>query len=97
METTLKRAKRYHDAGANGLFVTGISDTDVIKKIVEGTTLPVNVVGIPKLSSISDLTACGVKRISMAVFLYKSVYGRAEIITKEILDKQSLDPLFRNT
>jgi 2-methylisocitrate lyase-like PEP mutase family enzyme len=56
--------------------------------------LLVNVVGIPKLSTISTLAACGVKRISMAVFLYKATYNKTEMIAKEILNEQSLKPLF---
>lgn len=94
MATTLRRAQRYRDAGANGLFVTGVSDPEVIAEIVKGTSLPVNVVGVPALASVADLAACGVKRISMAVQLYKSTYGRMEMMAKEILNKQSLEPLF---
>ena len=94
LETTLKRAARYKDAGADGLFVTAVDDTDLIKKIVASTSLPVNVVGVPKLSTISTLAACGVKRISMAVFLYKATYNQTEMIAKEILNEQSFKPLF---
>jgi 2-methylisocitrate lyase-like PEP mutase family enzyme len=94
LETTLKRAKRYQDAGANGLFVTGVSDVDIIKEIVAATSLPLNVVAVPKLSSFSTLAACGVKRISMAVFLYKATYSKTEIMAKQVLTNQSLEPLF---
>lgn len=94
LEVTLKRATRYKDAGADGLFVTAVDDTELIKKIAAGTSLPLNVVGVPKLSSISTLAACNVKRISMAVFLYKATYNKTEIISKEILSEQSLKPLF---
>src|SRR5688572_4707301 len=58
LDITLKRATRYKDAGVDGLFVTAVDDTEVIKKIVAGTSLPLNVVGVPKLSSISTLASC---------------------------------------
>lgn len=74
METTLKRAELYRQAGADGLFVTGVQDVDVIHSIVNGTTLPVNVVATPKLFSVDILAQCGVKRISMAAFLYRATY-----------------------
>jgi 2-methylisocitrate lyase-like PEP mutase family enzyme len=48
LETTIKRAKLYKEAGADGLFVTGIQDIGIIKEIVSSTTLPVNVVGLAK-------------------------------------------------
>jgi len=93
LETTLQRAGLYQDAGADGLFVTGVNDTYAIKEIVSATSLPVNIVSVPGLS-VATLTECGVKRISMAVFLYKATYGKMEIIAKDILSEQSFGPLF---
>jgi 2-methylisocitrate lyase-like PEP mutase family enzyme len=78
LETTLKRAKLYAEAGADGLFVTGVSDITLVKEITSSVTLPVNVVGVPKLGSIEALAENGVKRISMAVLLYRATYGQLE-------------------
>jgi len=86
LETTLKRARLYQDAGADGLFVTGVSDTPIIKEIVVGVSLPVNVVSVPGLS-VAAITECGVKRISMAVLLYKATYSKMEAAIKEILNR----------
>jgi len=94
LETTIKRAKLYQDAGADGLFVTAVSDPATIKEIALSTTLPLNVVGTPKLSSIKTLSECGVRRISMAVFLYKAVYNRLENLLKDVLSEQSFQPIF---
>ena len=93
LETTLRRAKLYQEAGADGLFVTGVQDTDIIKEITAATTLPVNVVGTPKLSSIQTLAECGIKRISMAVFLYRATYNQLESIVKNIVATNSFAPL----
>ena len=97
LETTLRRAKLYQEAGANGLFVTAISDPELIRTIAESTTLPVNVVGVPKLASLSELASCGVKRISMAVFLYRASYSKMEMLAREVLEKKSLAPLYPTT
>jgi 2-methylisocitrate lyase-like PEP mutase family enzyme len=94
LETTIKRARLYKDAGADGLFVTGVQDIEIIKEIVTSTVLPVNVVNAGRNVSISTLTDCGVKRISMAVLLYKATYKKLEVMTKEILENQSLEALF---
>jgi 2-methylisocitrate lyase-like PEP mutase family enzyme len=94
LEITINRANLYKEAGADGLFVTGVQDTEIIKEIVSSTTLPVNVVGLAKTASISVLADCGVKRVSMAVLLYKAAYRNAEMTAKEILSKQSFEPLF---
>ena len=94
LETTIKRAKLYKEGGADGLFVTGVQDTETIKEIVTFTTLPVNVVGAGKVASIATLADSGVKRVSMAVLLYKATYKKAEMMATKILNKQSLEPLF---
>src|SRR5258708_12200262 len=94
LETTIKRAKLYQNVGADGLFVTAVSDTATIKEIALSTTLPLNVVGTPKLSSIKTLSECGVRRISMAVFLYKPTYNRLTNLLKKIITQQSFKPRF---
>jgi 2-methylisocitrate lyase-like PEP mutase family enzyme len=95
LETTLKRAKLYQDAGADGLFVTAIQDTTIIKEITSATSLPVNVVGVPALSSIETLTECGIKRISMAAFLYRATYNQLENVVKNIKAEYSFEPLHK--
>ncbi|MGO4292107.1 isocitrate lyase/PEP mutase family protein [Chitinophaga sp. RAB17] len=94
LETTIKRAKLYQDAGADGLFVTAISDAATIKEIASSTTLPLNIVGSPKLSSIQALSEYGVRRISMAVLLYKASYNQLGKLIKEVNNQQSFEPLF---
>jgi len=94
MATTVKRAALYKEAGADGLFVTGVQDIAIIKEIVSSTTLPVNVVAVGETASISTLADCGVKRVSMAVLFYKATYKKAEMMAKEILNKQSVETIF---
>jgi 2-methylisocitrate lyase-like PEP mutase family enzyme len=94
LETTIRRAKLYKDAGADGLFVTAVSDPAIINEIAQSTTLPLNIVGTPKLFSFKTLAESGVKRISMAVFLYKATYSQSERLLKSVLAEQSMQPLF---
>lgn len=94
LETTIKRAKLYQEAGADGLFVTGVSDIAIIKEIVASTTLPLNIVGTAKLPSIEALSEAGVRRISMAVFLYNATYNQLGNFLKEVITGQTFEPLF---
>jgi 2-methylisocitrate lyase-like PEP mutase family enzyme len=94
LETTIRRAKLYQGAGADGLFVTAVSDTAIIREITASTSLPVNIVGTPSISSLETLTNCGVKRISMAVFLYRATYGHLEKVAAKINTEQSFSSLF---
>lgn len=93
LELTLKRARLYEEAGANGLFVTGLQDAAIIKTIASTISLPVNVVAGPKFSSLAVLEECGVKRISMAVFLYRAAYNHLETIAGKVIVENSLSSL----
>lgn len=93
LETTIRRAALYKDAGADGLFVTAVRDITIIKEITAGVTLPVNVVAAPPLTSFEALSNSGVKRISMAVLLYKKTYSQLEGLVKAVKEDQSLSPL----
>src|SRR5581483_6930509 len=60
-----KRAKVYANAGADGIFVPGLTDLALIEKFVQLTPLPVNIMvtqGVPK---IPDLARVGVRRVSL--------------------------------
>lgn len=94
LETTLKRARLYADAGADGLFVTGVADRALVQEIAGSVTLPVNVVAVPKLGPVAALAETGVKRISMAVFLYKAAYSHLEKLAQAVQTEQSLAPLY---
>ncbi|MGF7080066.1 isocitrate lyase/PEP mutase family protein [Mucilaginibacter sp. UYCu711] len=94
LETTIKRAGLYKDAGADGLFVTGVQDEEIVRQIVAATTLPVNVVGVAKLSNIQTLADLGVKRISMAGILFGAVYKKTEAMLAGIKADNSLSDLF---
>ena len=93
VETVIERAKLYQEAGANGLFVPGVSDADAIKAIVSSTSLPVNIVSTPAVS-VKVLEDCGVKRVSMAVFLYRSTYNNMEKMAKDVLNSRSFQVMF---
>lgn len=94
LETTIKRAALYKDAGADGLFVTGVQDIEIIKNIVSAVSLPVNVVGVSALSSVAQLAACGVKRISMAGILFASGYKKIDGMVKGIRTENSFSGLY---
>lgn len=94
LENVIVRAGLYKDAGADGLFVTGVQDTTLIKAIVSAVSLPVNVVGVSSLSSVELLADCGVKRISMAGIFYAAGYKKIEGLAIAIKAANSLAALY---
>ena len=69
LDETQKRASLYEFAGADGLFVPCITQSDDIQAVVSSTKLPINVMCMPNLPDFESLKALGAKRISMGNFL----------------------------
>ncbi|MEM7507435.1 MAG: isocitrate lyase/phosphoenolpyruvate mutase family protein [Pseudomonadota bacterium] len=64
LDPALDRARIYAEAGANGFFVPGLTDMDLIRQICEGAGLPVNAMMIGPLNSVAEVAGAGVARIS---------------------------------
>jgi 2-methylisocitrate lyase-like PEP mutase family enzyme len=65
LNEAVRRAGAYADAGADGIFVPGLTDLVLIEKFAQLTPLPVNIMvtqGVPK---IPDLARVGVRRVSL--------------------------------
>jgi 2-methylisocitrate lyase-like PEP mutase family enzyme len=60
-----RRAKVYADAGADGIFVPGLTDLALIEKFVQRTPLPVNIMVTQGNPEIPDLARVGVRRVSL--------------------------------
>ena len=60
-----KRAKAYADAGADGIFVPGLTDLALIGKFARLTPLPVNIMVTDGVPEIPDLARAGVRRVSL--------------------------------
>jgi 2-methylisocitrate lyase-like PEP mutase family enzyme len=60
-----RRAKAYADAGADGIFVPGLTDLALIEKFVQLTPLPVNIMVMQAVPEIGDLACAGVRRVSL--------------------------------
>jgi len=73
---TLDRAARYVEAGADGIFIPGASEPDVVSALTAAIPLPVNVLAIPGLS-LRDLAALGVRRVSTGSLPYRAAIHAA--------------------
>lgn len=76
-ESTLIRAERYAAAGADGLFVPGVTDPATLTALVGATPLPLNTLYSPTGPDIDTLAALGVRRISTGSALYRAALGAA--------------------
>lgn len=69
LDDVLARAAEYADAGADGLFVPGLTDPHLVRTLVKGSSLPVNVMVDPEVP-LDPLAAAGVARISFGASSY---------------------------
>ncbi|MFC8732507.1 isocitrate lyase/phosphoenolpyruvate mutase family protein [Luteimicrobium sp. NPDC057192] len=71
VDATLARARRYVEAGADGVFVPGLADPDAIPAVAAALDVPVNLLPVPGLT-VDDLGALGVRRVSTGSLPYRA-------------------------
>lgn len=91
---TLTRAKRYENAGADGIFVPCIIDLSEIKQVVKTINAPLNVMCMPELPSFESLRQVGVKRVSMGPFGYNMMNEFVQNKLESVLNDQSFKAIF---
>ncbi len=64
LDEAIRRAAAYAQAGANGFFSPGLRDTEFIKKLVEFSPIPINIMVLPDTPPPRELAKLGVSRIS---------------------------------
>lgn len=69
VDQALERANAYVDAGANGFFVPGLKDLNLLERVCANSPLPVNYMYLPNGPSNADIAGTGVARISYGPFV----------------------------
>ncbi len=76
LEPTLARAKSYVDAGADGVFVPGATDPEVLRELAARIGVPLNTLLVPQLS-LAELGELGVRRVSTGSAPYRAALDAA--------------------
>lgn len=82
---SLARARRYVDAGADGVFVPGAAQPVVLRELASGIHRPLNVLPIPGLSP-TDLADLGVCRVSTGSLPYRAAMHAAVAAAAAVRD-----------
>jgi 2-methylisocitrate lyase-like PEP mutase family enzyme len=93
VEETLARAARYRAAGADGLFVPGVTAAAEIRTIASAAGLPLNVLARPGLPPAAELQALGVRRLSAGSGVVLAALGHAAARTTAFLRTGASEPL----
>ncbi|MFG1615481.1 isocitrate lyase/phosphoenolpyruvate mutase family protein [Nonomuraea wenchangensis] len=86
LDETLARAATYVEAGADGVFVPGLTDLSTIATLVEKAAVPVNVLAGPGAPDVAALAEQGVARISLGSSVAEAAYAVARWAALELLD-----------
>lgn len=65
LDETLRRANAYREAGADCLFVPGVSDSETIAELTRGIGGPLNILAGPGAPPVRELERLGVRRVSL--------------------------------
>ena len=93
-EEVLVRARRYAEAGADGLFAAGVTAVADIEALVACQPLPLNVMARPALPGLDELQRLGVRRLSAGSAIAEAAWGRAQRAAAGFLAHGACDELF---
>lgn len=74
---TISRARRYAEAGADGVFVPGALDEPTIASLVASVPVPINLLYQPGGHTVDGLGELGVRRVSTGSLLFRAAVGAA--------------------
>jgi len=88
---TIRRLQRYQEAGADVLYAPGLSTREEVEAVVRAVDRPVNVImpGVP--ATIDELSAIGVRRISVGSLLARAAYGALLDAARELRERGTFD------
>ncbi|MFE0101037.1 isocitrate lyase/phosphoenolpyruvate mutase family protein [Streptomyces sp. NPDC059009] len=89
-DETAARLARYEQAGADGVFVPGLADREGIAVLAATVLVPLNVLYTPTGPTLAELSALGVRRVSLGSLLYRSALAAAVSTATAVRDGHAL-------
>jgi 2-methylisocitrate lyase-like PEP mutase family enzyme len=85
IEDTISRLRAYRAAGADVLYAPRLTEAQQIRRVVEATDAPVNVLAMRHGPPIPELARLGVRRVSTGGPLARAAYGALRRAAEELL------------
>jgi len=83
-DEALRRLSAYRDAGADCVFISGLTNRDTISRFVADLRCPINILAVPGQASVAELNGLGVKRISLGSGPMRAGLGILSRIAEEL-------------
>ena len=84
---TVRRLNAYHQAGADCLFVPGVTDMPTLTQLVQSVAGPLNVLAGPGMPPVADLQRIGIARLSVGSAIMRATLAVARDAADELLQK----------
>ena len=81
---TVGRANAFRDAGADCLFVPGVKDPDLIRRLVTEINGPLNILAGEGSPDIATLASLGVRRVTFGATIARAAYATLERAAMEL-------------
>jgi 2-methylisocitrate lyase-like PEP mutase family enzyme len=92
-DETVRRASAYLDAGADCIFVPGVTHADTIGRLAEAIPGPLNVLAMPSTPPVAELERLGVARVSVGSGLGRAALGWTRGAARALLEEGSFESL----
>ncbi|GAB3543477.1 isocitrate lyase/phosphoenolpyruvate mutase family protein [Arthrobacter tecti] len=93
IEQALSRAARYVEAGADGIFVPGVTDLPTVTHLAENLSVPLNVMVTPGSPTTGELLKSGAGRVTIGMAGALAAYALIEDSAGELLTTGTYDAL----
>lgn len=85
LDDVLARSSAYAAAGADILFVPGLTGLQTITELAKASPLPINVMAGPGAPLVAELDSAGVRRVSVGTAITQAAYTLAHRAATELL------------
>ncbi|AGP34581.1 isocitrate lyase/PEP mutase family protein [Sorangium cellulosum] len=85
LDEVVRRARRYVDAGCDGVFVPGLAAAEGLSRVAAEVQAPLNVWASPALPPVEQLRAIGVRRVSVGPRLALTALSAARQDAEQLL------------
>lgn len=95
-DEAVRRANTYREAGADCLFVPGVTDAALIGRLVRAIHGPLNILAGPGAPTIAELERMGVARVSTGSAFMRACFATARDVARDIFAGGSWESLLDN-
>lgn len=93
LERTVERLRAYAKAGADCVFAPGVTNHEMIAKLVKAVEAPLNILAVPACPPIAELEKVGVARVSTGSGIMRAAMGLVQRVAGEMIAKRSCETM----